>query len=407
MSERQRRRRIVEHLRAGRAEDAAQELARSSELYPGDDVLHHVIGIAFASRGTLPAARAELETAATFNPESAAILADLSQVRLAQGEPDKAIESAERSLALDPDLPIARFALGRACFAGECERQARHNPPPEAGQRVSLIDGRTPSYLRAVTEMEAALNAEPPFADAVRFALASAYLWSGHYHAAEGQLRVLLAELPSGPEAERVRGRWLEAKYEIERERYWAIDGAELARIQRSADEPEASAETKLRLAHAYAALGREEALVGALADAHAAGYRPRQALISRSTREERLCEAVSDVHVLLAGGLECIIDEQFRVVPFGHLSAAVFGEARAWRSARLDFASGMQMDALVPSLYRFSLRSPSELVRSGRFTQFSYDPGEVRFAHAVGSRNLMAKEGVIPFAHIETIRFQ
>ena len=45
MTERERRRSIVDHLRSGKTEDAAAELDASRENYPGDGMLHHAIGV--------------------------------------------------------------------------------------------------------------------------------------------------------------------------------------------------------------------------------------------------------------------------------------------------------------------------------------------------------------------------
>ncbi|UCC69321.1 MAG: tetratricopeptide repeat protein, partial [Armatimonadota bacterium] len=259
MTERDRRRRVVEYLRSGRAEEAADELAQSREVYPGDGMLHHAIGLAFASHGTLKHAREELETAAEIGPQSPDILADLAQVRLAQGDANEAVEAAEQALSLKPDLPLARFTLGRAFLAAECARQARRQPTPEPGHRFALIDGRTPAYLRAMREMEAALEAAPPFARAVRGALAFAYLRAGHYHAAAEQLRGELVDLPPGEEADRVRARLSHMQHEIVRENHWDIGEADLPAIQQAAQAAEASPEAKLRLAHACAVLGREK----------------------------------------------------------------------------------------------------------------------------------------------------
>lgn len=82
MSERERRRRVIECLRLDTS-GAADELAGAREVYPGDGALHHVIDMAFASTETLRQALDELEVAARLDPESAEILADLAQVYLA------------------------------------------------------------------------------------------------------------------------------------------------------------------------------------------------------------------------------------------------------------------------------------------------------------------------------------
>jgi len=405
MTERDRRRRIVEYLQAGRTEEAASELAGCHESYPGDGVLHHAIGLAFASRGTLEAARQQLEAAARLSPHSAEIVADLAQVRLAQGQAQEAIEAAEQALSLYPDLPIARFTLGRACFALECARQARHPAPAERGQHFPLLDGRAPLYLRALREMEAVFDAAPAFARAVHGALAFAYLRAGHYHAAADQLRAELAQLPPGEEADRVRARLLYVEYEIVREQYWAVEELDLSKIQRAAEAPDASPEAKLRLAHAYAVLEDGERLIAALRRARAAGYEPRTARISRRG-EERTYQTVSDAHLLIAGGLECILEDELRFLPFCGIAAIAFAPPAPWREAEAELATGERVEVVVPVLYRFSARSPSDLIQSGRFTQFRFAPGESRYAHAIGTRNLVTDAGAIPFTEIDSIAF-
>ncbi|UCC67578.1 MAG: hypothetical protein JSV79_10700, partial [Armatimonadota bacterium] len=279
-------------------------------------------------------------------------------------------------------------------------------PTPEPGHRFALIDGRTPAYLRAMREMEAALEAAPPFARAGRGALAFAYLRAGHYHAAAEQLRGELVDLPPGEEADRVRARLSHMQHEIVREDHWDIGEADLPTIQQAAQAAEASPEAKLRLAHACAVLGREKEMASALATAHAAGYQPRSAHIARSAGESRLYREVSDAHLLIAGALECIIEDELRFLPFASIEAVVLGQAAPWRSAEVRFASGAEAQVIIPSLYRLSLRSPSDLIQSGRFTQFSYAPGETRYAYAIGVRNLATDDGVVPFAEVESLEF-
>ena len=406
MTERERRRRIVDYLRSGKSEDAAAELAASREAYPGDGMLHHAIGLAFASRGTLDRARDQLEAAAKLGPESADILADLAQVRLAQGDVQGAIEAAESALALNPKVALARFTLGRACLSAECARQARGHRQPSGGHAFPLIDGRTPLYLRAMREMEGALEALPPFANAVRGALAFAYLRAGHYHAAAEQLKAELDELPPGEEADRVRTRLLHSEHEIVRERYWSPDELDVEAMEEAGRAPDAAPETVLRLAHAYAVCEDEDAMESALGRALALAYHPRTALVSRTVGEGRFYQQVSDAHVLIAGGLECIMGGELRFLPFSALESVTLAQSGLWRSAAVRFTSGEEADVVVPSLYRLSLRSPNDLIQSGRFTQFSYAPGETRYAHAIGVRNLATEDGTIPFGEVAAIEF-
>jgi protein involved in temperature-dependent protein secretion len=405
MSERERRRRIVEYLRSGKTDEAASELAASREVYPGDGVLHHVIGMAFASSGTLAQAQEQLESATRLDPESAEILADLAQVQLARGDTDRAITSAEQAVALSPGSPLAHFTLGRACFVAECTRQARRPPPPLPRNHFALIDGRASDYLRALREMEMALDAGPPFLGAVRAGLALAYQRAGHYHAAWEQLRSRLAELAPGRELDDVQARLQNMSSEIVRERYWAVESGDLAQIEEAARAPQARPEAKLRLAHAYAALERSEPARAALAQAAASGYEARDAHITRAGRRQHYAR-VSDIHALIAGGLECIVDDELRFLPYAQIRTIRCGEPRLWREVTVELDHGEKMEALVPTLYRLSLRSPSDFIQSGRFTQLSYGPGETRYAYAIGARNLISDSGVIPFTEVESVEF-
>jgi len=404
VTERERRRKIIDHLRAGETQSAADELAGSRESYPGDGVLHHAIGLAFASKGTLGAALDQLETAARLSPDSATITADLAQVRLAQGKLEEAIESAEAAVEIDPTLAIAHFTLGRACLAVDLAKQSRRTSAPPAGFDFPVVDGRTVLYLRALNEMETALDASPPFSAAIRAALAFAYLRAGHFHAALEQLRAELVELPAGDEVERVADRLRSVEYEIARESYWSAvaDEGEFGLGR----EPAGGPEEILRAAHACAVSATESGLAEALARARAAGYGPRPALVARFDAPEAIYQEVSDVHTFIAGGLECVHEGELRFLPFSMLRSVTLGPQAYWRTASAGMVSGETLEVAVPSLYRLSLRSPNDLIQTGRFTQFKYAPGETRYARAIGSRNLATEQTVIPFADVKAIRF-
>jgi protein involved in temperature-dependent protein secretion len=403
MTERERRQKIIDLLRAGETRQAAEELAGSQEPYPGDGLLHHAIGLAFASDGTLGPAREQLEAAARLSPQSAIILADLSQVRLAQGKPQEAIETVERALELEPELAIAHFTLGRAFLAEDCAHQGRNSAARSSDFEFPVIDGRTPLYLRALREMETALYAGPSFVAAIRAALAFAYLRAGHFHAACEQLQQQLAESDSREEAERVSQRLQFVEYETIREDYWG-------RVAEAKGHPavpgQGEAESLLQIAHAQS-LGKDSpALAQALAQARSAGYSPRPALVARFDGEDEVFQEVSDVHVLIGGGLECILEGRLRFLPFDQIETISLASPAAWRQAHVTLRSGEEVDVAVPNLYRLSLRSPNDLIQSGRFTQFRYGPGETRYAHAIGTRNLATEDTVIPFTDVKAITF-
>jgi protein involved in temperature-dependent protein secretion len=142
------------------------------------------------------------------------------------------------------------------------------------------------------------------------------------------------------------------------------------------------------------------------MARARAAGYAPRPAVVARSDAEDGSYDELSDVHALIAGGLECVCEGALRFLPFAQLDSVTLGPVTQWRVARARLTSGETLDLAVPLLYRHSVRSPNDLIQSGRFTQFKYAPGESRYARAIGSRNLATESGVIPFADVMGIRF-
>jgi protein involved in temperature-dependent protein secretion len=403
MTERERRQKIVGHLKAGEAQAAADALADSQEEYPGDGILHHAIGLALASDGTMDRARDQLESAARMSPDDAIVHADLAQVRLALGQSEEAIESAENAVELDPDLAVAHFTLGRAYLSSACAQQARNPLHNEPGFEFALVDGRTPAYLKAVRELETALEDKPPFLSSVRTALAFAYLRAGHFHAAREQLQSQLDELPPGEESDHVARRLQAVEHEIVREEYWsALDGSPAEELS----PPRGEAEASLRHAHACAIAGDEAELSKAMAEALEAGYDARPGTIIQFTDQEDFHSEIADAHALIRGGLECVSAGELRFLPFQELQSVTLGAAAPWRTAQVILASGETLEVAVPLLYRLSLRSTNDLIQSGRFTQFRYDPGETRYALAIGTRNLATEQRVLPFSEVRSIVF-
>jgi protein involved in temperature-dependent protein secretion len=403
MTERERRQKIVDHLKAGQAQAAADTLAGSQEEYPGDSILHHAIGLALASDGTMGPACEQLEEAARLSPDAAIIHADLAQMRLALGKSEEAIESADNALELDPDLAVAHFTLGRAYLSSACAQQARNPLHNEPGFEFPLVDGRTPAYLRAVRELEMALEETPPFLDSVRTALAFAYLRAGHFHAAREQLEHQLDELPPGEESDRVAGRLQAVECEIVRETYWgALGGSSVDKLPPARTEAEAA----LRRAHVHAVGGDQAELAAVLDEAREVGYEARPGTIVQFTDQEEFFKEIADAHVLIQGGLECVSAGELRFLPYRELQSVTLGAAAPWRTAEVIFVSGETVEVTVPLLYRLSIRSPNDLIHSGRFTQFKYGPGETRYALAIGTRNLSTEQRVVPFTEVRSIAF-
>ena len=70
-------------------------------------------GLALLQRGHYLEARAALEAEVRAQPQSAPALLDLAELRLTEGEPDRAEESAKKALALAPQDSRVHFMLGR------------------------------------------------------------------------------------------------------------------------------------------------------------------------------------------------------------------------------------------------------------------------------------------------------
>lgn len=70
-------------------------------------------GLALLQRGHYLEARAALEEAVRAQPRSAPALLDLAELRLDEGEPDRAEETVKQALALAPEDSRAHYLMGR------------------------------------------------------------------------------------------------------------------------------------------------------------------------------------------------------------------------------------------------------------------------------------------------------
>ena len=70
-------------------------------------------GLALLQRGHYLQARAALEEAVRAQPQSVPALLDLSELRLAEGEPDRAEEPIQKALALSSQSSRAHYLMGR------------------------------------------------------------------------------------------------------------------------------------------------------------------------------------------------------------------------------------------------------------------------------------------------------
>lgn len=105
-------------LRLGREEEAAAIVARSLDRFP-DDAPLRLLGARIAmQRGELQSAQADLERLSERDDEyAAAALGWLATLHVARGEPELALQVANRALGLVPDEPVAVYAAGQALAA--------------------------------------------------------------------------------------------------------------------------------------------------------------------------------------------------------------------------------------------------------------------------------------------------
>ncbi|MBF9059342.1 tetratricopeptide repeat protein [Rhodobacterales bacterium HKCCSP123] len=127
----------------------------------------------------------------------------------------RAVQHAERAVALSPDLPFAHFALGRLLSRGfisdlagasaEFERAIELDPNYTDAYAfhaiVQVADGRAEDGLNTISEAFAR-NPVPPFWYYMPLGLANFYL--GNYEAAEAALTELLRRNPNLPNALRI-----------------------------------------------------------------------------------------------------------------------------------------------------------------------------------------------------------
>lgn len=145
-------------------------------------------GLTLLQRGHYLEARAALEQAAQAQPQSAPALLDLAELRLAEGEPDRAEEQAKKAAALAPQNARAHFMLGRVLA--------------EQIDSVSLFSKL--SYAKRMkAEFDQAAELDPDSAEA-REALCEFYLRApGFAGGSVDHARSLAAELV---QIDRVRG---------------------------------------------------------------------------------------------------------------------------------------------------------------------------------------------------------
>lgn len=134
---------------AGRLEEAAALYAAFIAANPGDSNGLHLLGLARAADGDLPAAEAQFRAALALLPRRADTLLELARVLHRQDRTKEALAAITRALAVSPDMVAALVergwllsVLGRAEEAAESLARAARLAPRDAevvGHHAALL----------------------------------------------------------------------------------------------------------------------------------------------------------------------------------------------------------------------------------------------------------------------------
>ena len=108
------RRQLLQHVEAGRLQEAVLLGEKAISQWPGDADIRHWLGLAYFKSGALLPAREQLERARDLNPKDAAIYFDLALVCLSQPDYAAAANALETSVKIAPSNPLAHVLLGRS-----------------------------------------------------------------------------------------------------------------------------------------------------------------------------------------------------------------------------------------------------------------------------------------------------
>src|SRR4051812_41134370 len=156
-------------------------LSRRAWLLPGEAGAHQDLGLAYYRAGRMDEGLIELQMARLLGREDAEMLTAIGHIHLAAGRLDEAERTARQAVALDPDLPQARYILGTTLQrTGRSEEAAQHlnalrqlqTTAIEAQRRTFAIDSavnharhlaRAGQLVQSATAYERAvrLGAEP------------------------------------------------------------------------------------------------------------------------------------------------------------------------------------------------------------------------------------------------------
>ena len=115
----------VEHMKAGRREEAIAGFRACADLLPAYADVHRALGSLYAELDREEEAVAAYRKAVALDPDHAAAHFNLGTLLLRQEKTDEAIQLLKRSTALDPELDGAWINLGSALSAKQAWGEAR------------------------------------------------------------------------------------------------------------------------------------------------------------------------------------------------------------------------------------------------------------------------------------------
>jgi len=124
---------------------AAAYLAADAERRPDHAYTHYMLGLALWKSSRLDDALQAMERSAALYDRSIRTFVNLARIRLARGDTEAALESAERALALDPLSASALYQKARALYAMDRADEAVRvldtcvEVDPAAGQAHNLL----------------------------------------------------------------------------------------------------------------------------------------------------------------------------------------------------------------------------------------------------------------------------
>jgi tetratricopeptide (TPR) repeat protein len=272
----------------GRIDEALSSLEKAIEANPGYAEAHNNLGVLLQSGGRLSDAEASYRRAIESRPEYAFAHHNLGSVLLARGRVAEAIVHLSKAVDLDPDYAQAHYTLGSALGReGRLEEELAHyqralQAKPDYVEALNNMGGVLTALHRpdeAVAPLREAVRLRPDYALA-HLNLASALSRLSRLDEAALEYRKAISLGPDDPRA--LSGlAWILAVHP----RDDARDPEEAVRLAERARATLDDAETRDRLAAAYASAGRFRDAVEVAEEALAAALEGRRSGLAREVR--------------------------------------------------------------------------------------------------------------------------